>query len=72
MGAGAALIFPATLASSSNVFTTARERARAIGIWAAVVRRWRSRLGPVTGGLLLEHFRWGSVFLVNVPWSPSR
>ncbi|HVN51817.1 MAG TPA: MFS transporter, partial [Acidimicrobiales bacterium] len=66
MGVGAALIFPATLAILSNVFTVATERAKAIGIWAAV-SGLSVALGPVTGGWLLEHFWWGSVFLVNVP-----
>jgi len=66
MGAGAALIFPATLGIISNVFRDPRERARAIGIWTAVSGAGVG-LGPLTGGLLLAHFRWGSVFLINVP-----
>src|SRR6202042_2784685 len=66
MGVGAALIFPATLAILVNVFTDERERARAIAIWAAV-SGLSVALGPVSGGFLLEHFWWGSVFLVNVP-----
>ena len=66
MGIGAALIFPATLAILVNVFRDPRERARAIAIWAGV-SGLSVALGPVTGGFLLEHFWWGSVFLVNVP-----
>jgi DHA2 family multidrug resistance protein-like MFS transporter len=66
MGVGAALLFPATLAILVNVFTEARERAIAIAVWAAASGIGVA-LGPVTGGLLLEHFWWGSVFLVNVP-----
>jgi EmrB/QacA subfamily drug resistance transporter len=66
MGVGAALIFPATLALLVNVFTDARQRAIAISIWAAT-SGLAVALGPVTGGFLLEHFFWGSVFLVNVP-----
>lgn len=66
MGIGAALLFPATLAILVNVFTDARERAVAIAVWAAASGIGVA-LGPVTGGLLLEHFWWGSVFLVNVP-----
>jgi EmrB/QacA subfamily drug resistance transporter len=66
MGVGAALIFPATLALLVNVFTDARQRAAAIAIWAAT-SGLAVALGPVSGGFLLEHFFWGSVFLVNVP-----
>src|SRR5829696_6511966 len=65
MGLGAAAIMPATLAIISNVFDP-RERARAIGIWAGAVGL-AVAIGPVVGGLLLEHFWWGSVFLINVP-----
>ena len=66
MGVGAALIFPATLALLVNVFTDAKQRAIAISIWAAT-SGLAVALGPLTGGYLLEHFFWGSVFLVNVP-----
>ncbi len=66
MGIGAALVFPATLAILSNVFTEPGERAKAIGIWSAT-SGLAVALGPVTGGWLLEHFWWGSVFLVNIP-----
>ncbi len=66
MGIGAALIFPATLAILVNVFREPSERAKAIGIWAAI-SGLSVALGPVTGGWLLEHYWWGSVFLVNIP-----
>jgi EmrB/QacA subfamily drug resistance transporter len=66
MGIGAALIMPATLSILTNVFTDARERAIAIGLWAGVAGV-AIALGPVAGGFLLEHFWWGSVFIVNVP-----
>lgn len=66
MGAGAALIFPATLALLITAFPGGRERATAIGIWSAVTGL-SVAIGPVTGGLLLEHFDWGWVFLVKVP-----
>jgi EmrB/QacA subfamily drug resistance transporter len=66
MGVGGALIFPATLALLVNVFTEARQRAIAISVWAAT-SGLAVALGPVSGGLLLRHFWWGSVFLVNVP-----
>jgi EmrB/QacA subfamily drug resistance transporter len=66
MGVGAALIFPTTLAIIVNVFTDTRERAAAIGVWTAIAGV-AVALGPITGGWLLGHFSWGSVFLVNVP-----
>ncbi|MGH3450723.1 MAG: DHA2 family efflux MFS transporter permease subunit [Haloechinothrix sp.] len=66
MGVGAALVMPATLSIITNVFTDPTERARAIAIWAATAGM-AVAVGPVTGGWLLEHFWWGSVFLVNVP-----
>ena len=66
MGAGAAFIMPATLSLLVSVFTDARERAMAIGIWAATAGLGVA-LGPVLGGFLLDHFWWGSIFIVNVP-----
>jgi EmrB/QacA subfamily drug resistance transporter len=66
MGIGAALIMPATLAIITNTFTEERDRQRAIGLWAATSGAGIA-LGPIVGGLLLEYFWWGSVFLINVP-----
>lgn len=66
MGAGGALIMPATLSILNNPFRDAKERAKAIAIWAGCSGLGVA-LGPVTGGWLLEHFDWGWVFLVNVP-----
>lgn len=66
MGIGAALIYPATLALLTSVFTVAKERAAAIGIWSAV-SGLAVAAGPITGGWLLEHYWWGSVFFVNLP-----
>jgi EmrB/QacA subfamily drug resistance transporter len=66
MGIGAALVFPATLAILTNVFTDPTERAKAIGAWSGVTGL-AVALGPVTGGFLLEHFAWGSIFYVNLP-----
>jgi EmrB/QacA subfamily drug resistance transporter len=66
MGIGAALVFPATLAIVTNIFIDPIERAKAIGVWSAVSGA-AVAFGPVVGGFLLEHFWWGSVFLINIP-----
>jgi DHA2 family multidrug resistance protein-like MFS transporter len=66
MGAAAALIFPATLALLISTFTNPRERATAIGVWSAVAGL-AVAIGPVSGGLLLRHFSWRSVFFISVP-----
>lgn len=65
MGIGGAFIMPATLSIITNVFP-AHERGKAIGVWAATAGVGVA-LGPLTGGFLLEHFYWGSIFLVNIP-----
>ncbi|WP_329017885.1 DHA2 family efflux MFS transporter permease subunit [Streptomyces sp. NBC_00690] len=65
MGFGAAFVMPATLAVLMHVFER-DEQPKAIGIWAGSVGLGIA-IGPVTGGVLLEHFWWGSIFLVNVP-----
>src|SRR5207244_2298722 len=65
MGIGGAFIMPATLSIITNVFP-ARERGKAIGVWAATAGVGAA-LGPITGGFLLQHFYWGSIFLVNLP-----
>jgi EmrB/QacA subfamily drug resistance transporter len=66
MGAAAAFIFPATLAILTSVFTDHSERQKALGIWGAT-SGIAVAFGPITGGALLEHFWYGSIFLVNVP-----
>lgn len=66
LAAGAAMMMPATLSIIRLTFTDEDERAFAIGVWAAVASGGAA-LGPVVGGLLLEYFWWGSVFLINVP-----
>src|SRR6476661_4726529 len=66
MGVGAAVIFPTTLGLITNIFPDPVKRAKAIGLWAAMVGVGVAA-GPMTGGWLLEHFSWGSIFLVNVP-----
>ncbi|WP_377271850.1 MFS transporter [Peterkaempfera sp. SMS 1(5)a] len=65
MGLGGAFVMPATLAIIMNVFER-EEQPRAIGVWAGAVGL-AIAIGPITGGLLLQHFWWGSVFLVNIP-----
>ncbi|PNE35671.1 multidrug MFS transporter [Streptomyces eurocidicus] len=65
MGFGGAFVMPATLAIIMNVFER-EEQPKAIGIWAGAVGL-AIAIGPITGGILLDHFWWGSVFLVNVP-----
>lgn len=65
MGVGAALVMPATLSILTTVFPP-RERARAIAVWAGFAGAGAA-IGPIAGGYLLQHFWWGSVFLVNLP-----
>jgi EmrB/QacA subfamily drug resistance transporter len=65
MGAGSALVMPTTLAIIKHVFPP-QEQSKAIGIWSAAAGLGIP-LGPVIGGLLLDRFWWGSIFLVNVP-----
>ena len=66
MGVGAAVIFPTTLSLITNIFADPVKRAKAIGLWAAMVGVGVAA-GPISGGWLLEHFSWGSVFMVNLP-----
>lgn len=66
LGLGAAIMMPATLALIRLTFPDEVERNTAIGIWASVAVVGAAA-GPTVGGLLLEHFWWGSVFLINVP-----
>lgn len=63
---GAAAMMPATLSIIRHTFDDPDQRALAIGIWAAVASGGAA-LGPVVGGILLHHFHWGAVFLVNLP-----
>lgn len=66
LGVGSAMIMPCVLAVIRQAFTDDAERATALGIWS-VVGMAGAAVGPLAGGLLLEHFWWGSVFLVNIP-----
>ena len=67
LGVGGATLMPSTLGIVRSVFHDDRQRAKAVGIWSAVMAGGVG-IGPVVSGLLLEHFWWGSVFLVNVPF----
>jgi DHA2 family multidrug resistance protein-like MFS transporter len=66
LGVAGATLMPSTLALIRNIFHDPRERSLAIGIWGATASAGAA-VGPVVGGLLLEHFWWGSVFLINLP-----
>ncbi|MBN0045489.1 MFS transporter [Streptomyces actuosus] len=66
LGVAGATLMPATLALIRNIFHDPRERSLAVGIWGATASAGTA-VGPVAGGFLLEHFWWGSVFLINLP-----
>lgn len=66
LGVAGATLMPSTLSLIRNVFADERERQTAIAIWAATFALG-SALGPIVGGFLLEHYWWGSVFLIGVP-----
>lgn len=67
LGVGGALIMPTTLSLIRVIFTDLKERATALSIWAAV-SGLGAAIGPLVGGLLLEHFSWQAAFLINVPF----
>ncbi|MDT0445381.1 MFS transporter [Streptomyces johnsoniae] len=66
LGIAGATLMPSTLALIRNMFQDARQRATAVGVWMTCFLAG-SALGPVLGGVLLEWFWWGSVFLAGVP-----
>ncbi|OBG85495.1 MFS transporter [Mycobacterium sp. E802] len=66
LGVFGAMLMPSTLSLIRNIFTDASARRLAIAIWASCFTAG-STLGPIVGGALLQHFHWGSVFLVAVP-----
>ncbi|QZY51266.1 MFS transporter [Leucobacter tenebrionis] len=66
LGVGGAMIMPITLSLIRVIFTDPKERATALSIWAAV-SGLGAAVGPLVGGLLLEHFSWHAAFLINVP-----
>jgi DHA2 family multidrug resistance protein-like MFS transporter len=66
LGVAGATIMPSTLSLIRALFPDDRERATAIGIWGAAATAGAAA-GPLLGGILLEHFWWGSVFLLNLP-----
>ncbi|AOE86171.1 MFS transporter [Pseudomonas sp. TCU-HL1] len=65
-GLGGATLLPSGLAIVSNLFPDPKQRAQAIGIFAATFAAGFA-VGPLIGGMLLQHYTWGSVFLINVP-----
>lgn len=66
LGVAAATLMPSTLSLLRHIFPEPAQRTRAIAIWSTAFAVG-SAIGPLIGGLLLEHFWWGSVFLINAP-----
>jgi MFS transporter, DHA2 family, multidrug resistance protein len=66
LGIGGATLMPSTMSMIRTLFHDEKQRGQAIGIWTGVMTAGVG-LGPVLSGILLAHFWWGSVFLVNLP-----
>ncbi|WP_424640580.1 MFS transporter [Embleya sp. AB8] len=66
LGVGGAALMPSTLALIRTMFADPKQRATALAIWTGVLTTGIS-LGPILSGVLVEHFWWGSIFLINVP-----
>lgn len=63
---GAAMIMPTVLALIRQIFSDSKELGIAFGIWTTIGAAGAA-IGPIVGGLLLEHYSWGSIFLINIP-----
>ncbi|WP_445116106.1 MFS transporter [Acinetobacter sp. WZC-1] len=66
LAGGAAMIIPATLAGLRHAFPDEKKRNFALGLWV-VAGGGGAAFGPLIGGILLEHYHWGSIFLINIP-----
>ncbi|MGG7573939.1 MFS transporter [Streptomyces sirii] len=66
LGVGGATLMPSTLALIRNLFHDAKQRGKAVALWSTAIMGGIA-VGPVLSGVLLEHFWWGSVFLINAP-----
>ncbi|RKN38240.1 MFS transporter [Micromonospora endolithica] len=66
LGVAGATLMPSTLSIIRNMFTDARQRTTAVAVWGAMATAGAAA-GPLVGGFLLEHFWWGSVFVINLP-----
>lgn len=66
LGVGGATLAPSTLSLIRGMFLDEDQRRTAVGIWTGAFIGGLA-IGPIIGGLLLEHFWWGAVFLINVP-----
>ncbi|ANZ39557.1 MFS transporter [Lentzea guizhouensis] len=66
LGVAGATIMPSTLSIIRNMFTDPAQRTKAVAVWAGMATAGAA-MGPLVGGVLLEHFWWGSVFIINLP-----
>ena len=66
LGVAGATLMPSTLALIRNLFHDETDRTKAVAIWSAALTGGVA-LGPIISGVLLEHYWWGSVFLINIP-----
>src|SRR6266404_5975989 len=66
LGVAGATLAPSTLSLIRNMFADPRQRTTAIGVWVTSLSAGGA-IGPLVGGVMLEHFWWGSAFLIGVP-----